>query len=294
MLFSKNNHPSGFYVYAYLREDGSPYYIGKGKDDRAWDKNHRISVPKNHNRIVIVEQCLTEFGAFAIERRLIRWYGRKDMETGILRNRTDGGDGTSGIIVSEETRIKRSIARKGKYSGVNSWNYGKKRSAKTKAILSDGKKGKNNHRYGKTKETDPTVKAHSARMSLLLSDPKNHPMYDPMIYVFIHKDGRIISSSRHDMKNNYGLSESLLSMLINGKLKSAKGWSIGVVVNSKIQAISDNPRYDMTVYEFIHQDGRKVSLTQYEMIQSFDLSGGNLSQMIKGKRKSVKGWRLLT
>lgn len=86
---------SSFYVYAYLRPDGSPYYIGKGQKRRAWDKSsHTIKPPNDNNLIVIMEEKLTEIGALALERFYIRWYGRKDLNTGILRNMTDGGDGS--------------------------------------------------------------------------------------------------------------------------------------------------------------------------------------------------------
>lgn len=66
-IYSKHHPPLGFYVYAYLREDGSPYYIGKGKGIRAWAKEHSVGLPTN-NKIVILEQNLTVTGALALER----------------------------------------------------------------------------------------------------------------------------------------------------------------------------------------------------------------------------------
>jgi len=101
-----------YYVYMYLREDGTPYHVGEGKGKRAYDKSKRIKVPPK-DRIVLVLQNLTEEQSFSNERDFIAWYGRKDNSTGILRNLTDGGDGTSGRKLSEETKNKMRNSTKG-------------------------------------------------------------------------------------------------------------------------------------------------------------------------------------
>ena len=105
-----------FYVYQYVRRDGSPYYIGKGCGRRAYQshKDSACNKPNTNSRIIILHENLDEGLAFILEKLYITEIGRKDLGMGPLRNRTDGGEGTSGSICSPETKIRMSLALRGK------------------------------------------------------------------------------------------------------------------------------------------------------------------------------------
>lgn len=129
-----------FYVYAYLREDKSPYYIGKGNGKRAYRRGtwERFKAPKNLNQIQIISDSMNEADAFQAEMLLIRMYGRKDIGTGILRNMTDGGEGGYGRKDSLQTKLRRA-----------SKHIGSKRSAKTCRNISQSKLGSTPWNKGK-------------------------------------------------------------------------------------------------------------------------------------------------
>lgn len=163
-----------YYVYFYIRSNnsstakkGTPYYIGKGKGKRAWNKHSNITTPKDKSKIILVEQNLTELQAFILERYFIRWFGRKDNETGILHNKTNGGDGTSGYK-STERNINISKANKGKIRSketklkISLSQKGKKKKPFTKLHKQNMSKAKLGNNYSKGKQKSEESKRKSS------------------------------------------------------------------------------------------------------------------------------------
>jgi len=103
-----------YYTYAYLREDGTPYYIGRGKHNklskykRMNEKyGHYINLPEKSRRIILKDNLTLE-EANKHEEYLIAVIGKKHDRTGILRNIIPGGSGGSyrGRKLSESTKNK--------------------------------------------------------------------------------------------------------------------------------------------------------------------------------------------
>ena len=178
--------PNRFYTYAYLREDRTPYYIGKGEKNRIYKKKKKeIQPPKDTSRIIFLKQNLTEEEAFKHEKYMIAVFGRKDLGTGILRNLTDGGEGCSGAVRSEEWRLNQSKNRKGKplpeehKRKIGKSKIGKPRSEETKRKQSEAMKGKyageKHPLYGKTKSEESRKKQSESRKGKYTG--KDNPFY---------------------------------------------------------------------------------------------------------------------
>jgi hypothetical protein len=242
-----------FYVYAYLREDGTPYYIGKGCKGRAFDRNtHTIKPPKNKKFIIFLETKLTNVGALALERRMIKWYGRKDLGTGILRNTTDGGDGSPGKKASEEEKIRR---------------Y----------------KGKNNPMYGRSRPD--TAIMNSQRTGL------NNPGIDKTIYEFIHKSGLTETCTRMELIDKYNLENLNFFQIKTGY--SSLDWTLKSFGFKEKNKGSKNPRADNTKYNFLKGDVFEYLSTHEMLVKYPNLTRKSLRQLVLRNWNSYKGWTLI-
>lgn len=129
-----------FYTYLHCKPDGTPFYVGKGSGNRAYELS-RNGRNKYHQRIVakygiliFVFPCETEKQAFEDEIQQIAQLRADGYE---LCNMTNGGDGCAGRVLSDSSKAKIAAAAK------DAWKDPEIR-AKTCKAQSEGKRGNKN------------------------------------------------------------------------------------------------------------------------------------------------------
>lgn len=199
VLVAANDNYHDFYVYAWLRPDGTPFYVGKGRASR--DKTLKIHNPifmrivdkmrreGGEPRVVRWHEGLLEADAICLEVAYIKLFGRRNLGTGVLCNLTDGGDGASGYKHTKETLARMSQSSSGKTHSmetrerlrdlalnmsdeqrkkIGDARRGKSLSEEHRAKIGQASRG-NKHRLGK-----PQANEVRAKISAALRGEKNH------------------------------------------------------------------------------------------------------------------------
>ena len=232
-------------VYQWLREDGTPYYIGIGNPRRPYIGRRSCGRPPSRDRIVILHENLEWEEACRIERELIAFYGRKDLGTGILRNMTDGGEGLPNP--SKEIREKLSKLKSGENNpnfgkfGENHHNFGKSTSKETREKLSKLMSGENNPNFGKSPskeirdklskslsgENHPNFGKPRSKKTRDKISGKNHYRYKPIDW-YHPNHGKILQKSLSEMIELFpeqNLSRGNLSSVARGVRAHHRGWT---------------------------------------------------------------------
>lgn len=112
--------------------------------------------------------------------------------------------------------------------------------------------------------------------------------FDKTLHKLVHSDGRQWSGLRADMQE-LGISLSLACMLLNGGVRSAKGWSLPGVVGGKARG-TKHSQYNPDVITLLHVDGREAVGTRLELNERYGIPRSGLSRLLSGEAKVWNGW----
>lgn len=265
-------------VYKWVREDGTPYYIGIGNPKRPYTGRRNCGCPPPKDRIIILHENLDWEKACGIEKELIAFYGRKDLGTGILRNLTDGGEGVPNL--SKETKNRISMANFGKIrtkearEKMSKAQLGKKLSEETKRKLSEKNKGR--------KHTEETKNKFSG---------KNHPRYGKKHT----EESKAKMSKANSGVNHPGYGKSLSKETREKISNSHKGKKLSEETKKKLSKAcsgENHPRH--TPVDWCHPEyGEVLQKSASDIVKMFPnqkLSRTHLREVARGERFQHKGW----
>lgn len=219
--------PSGEYVYIHIKAtDQMPFYVGKGQNKRAFNRGRnrfwRHRAEKHGVIVEIAQDGMTRDQAILLEMWLIAKLRHEGHD---LCNLTDGGEGNTGYITSEETKAKQSARKIGIPRGpcppdvrekISKSHIGIRPTAATLAKLRDSHIGQRKRDENNKFDAEDRI--------------FRHPVHGEFIGV------------QYDLRQYYGLPASCLTSVIKGDQRSVKGWTY--------HGTCDNP------FEYVYKGGK--------------------------------------
>lgn len=334
---------NNFYVYVYLdqRKPGvwsygdkkfeyQPFYIGKGKRNRMNQHLQPKSRSDNSIKSNIINAVEKELGELPIhyklfenlsfeqsneiETSLIQHFGRIDINTGILANMTDGGEGFKNMTITESARNKMSEVKINMFIG--------KKSPSSKKVIQYSLKGEFIKEWDSlsdiTRETGICFKGISACCRSKCKTFKGYVWkYNGTAYIPIIKaevierrkkvyqytlDGKFIKEWESVSKAAMDLKVNHISGACLGQFKCAGGfqWSF-VFLGNKIESVKyDNTKIsankNRTIGCFkdgvLHKEFKKIAEARKWLGLK---TNANISACCNGRAKSAYGyvWKFL-
>lgn len=268
---------TGKYQYGDFVFNHEPFYVGKGKGYRIKNttKDLRSNLFKTRkvkklleNNIEIIKiklfDNITEEESFEKEKMLIETIGRRDLKKGPLTNLTDGGEGTSGFVYTEETLIKRSISQTGEGNGF----FGHKHTQEVRDKHSLLVSGSSHPMFGKKHSDEVRLKLKKHREENISNDlikevcqkfNKSVLMFD-LNMNFIEEYNSVKECSQKT-----GINESIISKCCRGDIKSPTRYFFKYKdPNSKIK----NNKFIINVGDSFYYKGSEYKLLKRNRITS--------------------------
>lgn len=256
-----------YYVYSHrLDGEATPFYIGKGKGNRAYDSKFRSKFwqrkAKNGFIVEFLVTNLPETEALLLEVDLIRKFGRRDNGTGCLVNHTDGGDGL--INPSEEVRKKISNANKERF-----------KDSEFRKKFSDAQRNKVIKESTKTKMSESQTnrfKSVEERNKLKkLSE-------DAWASTELRKKQSELISQKH--QENPEIANKIRQYRLGKNLSAESRRKLSEKKSGKF-------------YVLVSPEGKEYTcLYQSEFAREHNLNVKSLNSFLLGKMKTYKGWKL--
>lgn len=263
------NINTNFVVYGYYRKNWTPYYIGKGRPSRPYQKGGRPCPIPPKDRIVIIYKNIDEQTAFDWEIKLIKRYGRKGIDPdGILLNKSLGGQGTSGVTLSDERRKQISEAAKERLKvKENNPMFGKTHTPEVRKILSDKAKSVKGREHPRTKLHNWTHNIHGDFESLSILE---------LIQLFPEEN----------------LKYSTLYDVVKGRCICTKGWKL---LSNKNLDESEKFKSTKKLCTWKHPEhGVHENISAPDLAKLFpELNRQSLNRLSNGKILEYKGWTVL-